>query len=555
MPMEALSLPITQVEFLIDESDSVHENKGCGALGEQRWDFVRFMIEKVFRASIQSSYSQRLFVGVGAFANDYMTVVPPTIVSTSIRIASPQMFHDNTDFQKGIRGALNDMYAQPAERRYLVVITDGTFTPNSSHDAVYEELKKQTSDHRDPNLIILIALLCTKNYNDWENLFGFREDIKVFDDLSIVARQLFDRLLDFFPSDTRLFLPADNQDLISIAGYDTSVTFSYWSADASQKLAISDDLKTWSKSLTSGEDFPDDIKALPLCPAHLYRIISLPPTNTWVLLVRPQTFQDLEMKMQLKDGGAVKIVNNYTVDLQFEVRDLLLGKDLGNRANCFTMEIQEVGGGPLTALSCDDLNYLCSSGDALFGENRWNPQSHELGQTVNLTIKFGTHLNTGPTWEGAVTNLPVKLKAVFIFTPKSLATPSLPQEIVNRSFSFSYVASHPDVYLVTIYSPQELSDRGNGLCPNTLTSESGKEFYKVQIHEGGCMPSDAPSGESACISFEEQSPQNYIYTLHAYNYIVSTCGFTQLIFVWEGDENTEVESLYCDVNQMEKGCQ
>lgn len=548
---------ITQVEFLIDNSNSVEDETkgGCGKkLGEGRFDFARF-ITRIFRDSIPVKYSQNLYIGVSTFGDKYTSLLSPTAVNTPILIPMENAPTNNTRYTIGIQGALSKMYDQDqiVQTRYLVIITDGE-TETESVETVEAELKKQTNNHNDPNLHIYIALLCPRKSQVWFDKIHHLDVADVFVGLESVTQHLFGDLNGFLPVNGVLILPANNQNIVEVAGYATSVNFSYWTADTvpSNYLGIYNNNGTFSRSLIGLENYPyQDVYPLPGCPPHSFRI-DPPPSSNWFLFVQPRTFQNLKLLMKSSNGGSIEIVNDDPLNFQFEISNLLSDEDLSKWKDCFSAQLiwatsnqSNQVNGEVNFVSCEGIQLLC------YTETQWSPEFTDMG---DMEIKIKLKALDDTAWENESKTFPIKFRAEYnTFNSTPFTVNDL--QIGQKDFIFRDVSSTSQIDIYLVSSTSQLD---NDSCPNLTHIVNGLKAHQLMpIPAQQCdfaNLSDTPEGNRVCISYSNQAPLKYVYTLHIYDRITKAdCQYDQLYFKWHSGENTKEITWWCDFLQ-DKDC-
>lgn len=559
-PVSEERLVETEVEFLIDNSNSIKNE--CNPTGVRRYDFVNFILK--FFHTIPEPLSQKLSVGVGSFGNNpntnYVSLVPPrSFDHTFPTVSDPDSDGNYQNFVDGIKRAKDEMDTFPAIEKILIIITDGELFGLESFASIQTELQAKSSSG---NLSIIVALICDKvDSTQW---YAFADENISVVTLEDLARPLFKtHLQEFLPGIIVVSL-GNYESPLPIAGYYTSATFAYWNPDfQNPSLLITDN--------TTGNvwDAGANLSSYPIpygdgCPQHNLTIPH--PGTHGLLVIRPRGFQDLTLSARISGGGAVEVINNNPIILEFEVGDTQSDDNLSNWRDCFSVTLSDTNGNPLidliTGIPLATEGLLADNDlEILRGKIKWIPLQFQGPQDFTIKVQLSAVINNNyvPLWESKPRNIPIMFKASYIYDPpQPTYTPLTPVRDDTREislmFQFRDVASEPRIFLVTALNQDELrlekDEEKWGDFPRFGIQINDQEAFEIhQLSE--CQLSQSVPGEIfACVKPSANPNSLYReYILRTYDYFISGYKYNQLFFIWLDDKGTKASVWRCDLGQ------
>ena len=555
MPVNGSPLtPTTQIEFLIDNSGSVdREDIGCGnRLGPRRFDFIRSVL-KLFRYSIPDPLSRSLFLGIGYFGNDYSTGLPPTsIQSLPSSPINPKIPEGDTRYSVGIQKAINEMGSQLADKRYLIIITDGDFATETS-EYVKFVLEQQIINHKE--LQIFIALICPDrpmlayDASKWSLEIDTIERVDVFFSLEDLAGRLFNEIQLFLP-DSSVFVPSDNKLSMSLPGHYTSATFFFWSTEAQNGFNLTDTSVQPAEQKPVDLGKPEDFGIVPLTGCIPHQIEVVPDiTSKWFVFVQYKTFESLQAILTDKTGTDVEIVNYSPLDIHIELVDHITTVDLRRWRDCFSVEMSWISSsglsGKLEGIPCENSVFLCLDyfTEKLSGSFHWDPTFYET-DNVHLDILLTVKDDPIFVWKGTTEDLNIKFRPRFVEIMDQNNLTNDPLAIIVANYHFIDVVAQPSIFLATSLQVFELDDESDklspiigpaGRCPNPPYIVNQGDYIGIYQPPANCALENTLSGNNVCFSVPDIVSLERVYSLTAFNYVVSNCKFDTLFFIWENE--------------------
>ncbi len=553
----------TVVEFLVDKSGSVDKN--CP--NNKRYDFVNFVV-KLMKKWTQFPNAEKLYVGVAQFGSSFDPSLQPTDITTlnNFSLSPDKSGTADTLFESAIIQAADQMSASNAKDRILVILTDGEFASNNIDD-VESGLGKFVGQ----NLNVYIGLLCpdpnspAPYIQDWYNklnnkmigvkVFGSAEETGVE-----VLRQL--KVDNFLPSDfTPLFIPTGNT--AKIPGYATKATFSYWSA-SEQPLNVDLNGAPFVTVLSSKLELKD-IDPTPNCSGTQFQIESLDSPWKGLLLISYATFNNIDLSINL-ELPANEIINNAPAVVKVTATDKK-SVDIGRWRYCYSFSIatSSLSGELLTPKQCEPglSNCVWDGNNSFYAEWNWKP-SFDHPQNVVIQANL-----INPQYNVEITNntldVPIEFQAQWSDSQplSDQINPDFPNiplvAIETGKIKFNYVASNPQIYLLTTKSQADLENITKALA---ATSPSTPWI--------ACpMPSTSFHGNSAVdltnYNFLSTLPLRYVYVhleaqititpflpvnfqFQTFPYVLSECGYSQIEFKWNQQNGSKAIAWTCNLN-------
>ncbi|MEW6029597.1 MAG: vWA domain-containing protein [Chloroflexota bacterium] len=576
-PANASEIVSTHVEFLIDNSSSIEND--CGVLGGRRYVFVNFLLD-IFRR-IPSSYSSNFFVGAGSFGNDHMGYKEeiPIAVSPTFKDANAPSNNKGTsqNIGDGIDQSLDRLQTQNADKRYLVIITDGKLTNADSWDTLRAELRPAIENN---NLLVFVGLICPTDStrNLWQENIA-NENIDVFASLEDAAQQLLYLLRPFLPNSNAL-TSKNYQGGFPVPGYQTNLIFRFWDAVSNvSTITLTDSMTSQTIQIAAGQPLPPQIVLFVAgCQNHVFFINPLPESH-WLLFVQPGMEQNLGFLIKFKNEEPIEIVNNESATFHIEVSGKNPTQDLRLWPECFyprlTFSDQKTGEQvngfvtPVPPSTTSDSNTPLFSYDSatnkVSGEVIWHPPPFQEPRQVGARIQIVSLSNDADiVWE-AIRPIPILIKFEAKFESYSPIVPEgtpldIPEEF---SFDFSHVFVEPRVFLITEFGGDKVlalrnsNPDGRMGFPSLMFSVDYQDAAEIHWTNSECSLSlDVPGETYACISLTPNQTLDLSkellfrsYLFKAYNYIVSRYGFTQLLFYWdEGRIESRAITWKCPLN-------
>jgi len=574
---------VTQIEFLVDNSGSMNSN--CGNREMQGVDgYVNFILDTL-KSGIQAENHDSIFVGVSAFSDSFSTITPPVSLNSfnkEIKIDNKPENHGGTNLLAGITESYDALQkfghnADTILSRYLIVITDGDIGNIDIIRAKIMDLLPQ-----EPLLRVYVVLWCSPVMQNWTNLSGTPVvstvpdggEFTVFPDVESMTIKFMDNLSPYFYDDIKIKRATSEDEMTMFGGYYKSVNVSFWSIANTLKV-ISED---GTSLLLPGEGKGVEFSPTEECFVHEVKTrldeIKGDSVSQGLIMFTPRVLPSLHLELEY-----VQIVNGNPVEVNFKIlsSSKSVSKELDEYKNCFRAEpiVNEYSMHGVTSDFCDNTGFVCLS-DGLHGKFQWEPLlPNNTGVTTELRVKLhgldkktDGGQNISYSWvafASAVVNTQPVYDGTILYSEGI-------EDIIRRGYEFDYVEQEPEIFLLTTLSDDELyaqsrklsESDGEKSCKlptdsflieeNPVRVKPVEEIFAVTGFENHDEPLRANKGVR--LSYLNVQNNKIRYDLEIYTYMVLDCGFDQLMFKWNKNEQKGVSEItwLCDIFQEEK-CQ